>query len=134
MSFEARAGNKAGYPLGPRPGGYIGFNEARFWVMLIDTDRRPPANVSAITDAEAASFLRSSAAYTGLYRFDEAATPDGNKLTIQVDAASNEALSGSERIFYVRVDGNRLFFKAPSVFVPVTGQTTTVELTFVKAD
>jgi Lipocalin-like domain len=78
--------------------------------------------------------MKTSAAYTGKYEIDPAQTYDGIKVTIHVDAASNQALTGTDRVFFVRVDGNRMTFKSPSVVVPMTGLTSVVQLEFVKTD
>jgi Lipocalin-like domain len=119
--------------FGEHPGGYIGFTPARFWVMLVDTDRKAPA-AAALTDAEAVSMMKTGAAYTGKYDVDPAQTPDGIKVTIHVDAAQNQALTGTDRVFFIRVDGNKMSFKSPSVLIPMTGLTSVVQLEFVKAD
>jgi Lipocalin-like domain len=78
--------------------------------------------------------MKTAAAYTGKYDADSAQTPDGIKVTIHVDAASNQALTGTDRIVFVRVDGNKMSFKSPSVVVPITGAISVVQLEFVKAD
>jgi len=112
--------------------GYIGFSPARFWVMLADSSRKPPI-AAALTDAEAITLMRSSAAYTGKYDADDVQTADGIKITIHVDAASNEALVGTDRVFFMRTDGERLRLKSPAVVIP-SGSTSVVRLEFVKAD
>ena len=132
VSFKAVAGDKTSYPLGEHPSGYIGFSPARFWVMLADSTRKPPV-AAALTDAEAISLMRSSAAYTGKYDADPVQTADGIKITIYVDAASNQALVGTDRVFFMRIDGNKLNLKSPSVVIP-SGATSVVQLEFVRAD
>jgi hypothetical protein len=132
VSFKAVAGDQTSYPLGEHPRGYIGFSLARFWVVLVDSTRKPPA-AAAMSDIEAVSLMRSCAAYTGTYDADPVQTPDGIKITIHVDTASNEALAGTDRIFFMRVDRNTLTLKSPSVIIP-SGSTSSVQLEFVKAD
>jgi hypothetical protein len=132
VSFKAVAGGQISYPLGEHPSGYIGFSLARFWVMLVDSARKPPA-AAAMTDTEAIALMRSSAAYTGTYDADSVQTPDGIKITIHVDTASNEALAGTDRIFFMRVDRDKLILKSPSVVIP-SGSTSVVQLELVKAD
>ena len=133
VSFKATAGDKVGYPLGENPGGYAGFTPARFGLMLIDSSRQAPA-AAAMTDAEAASLMKSHTAYTGKYDVDPAQTPDGIKITVHVDAASNQALVGANRVFFARIDGDKLTVKSPAIVVPTTGLTSVVQLEFVKAD
>jgi hypothetical protein len=132
-SFTATSGSQVSYPLGEHPGGYIGFSPARFWVMLVDSTRKAPA-AAALTDAEAVSLMKTSASYTGRYDTDPAQTPDGIKVTIHVDAAANQALTGTNRVFFMRVDGNKLTLKSPAVVVPMTGLTSVVQLQFVRTD
>lgn len=132
LSFKAVADDKTSYPLGELPSGYIGFSPDRLWVMLADSTRKPPV-IAALTDAEAVALMRSSAAYTGKYDADPVQTADGIKITIHVDAASNQALVGTDRVFFARIDGNKLSLKSPSVIIP-SGSTNVVQLEFVKAD
>ncbi len=133
VSFTATSGNQVSYPLGDHPGGYIGFSPARFWVMLVDSSRKAPA-AAALTEAESVSLMKTSAAYTGRYDVDPAQTPDGIKVTIHVDAAANQALTGTNRVFFMRVDGNKLTLKSPSVLIPMTGAMSVVQLQFVRTD
>src|ERR1700730_15094574 len=133
LSFKATSDDKVGYPLGENPGGYAAFTPARFWLLLTDSSRKAPA-AAAMTDGEAVSLIKSHAAYTGKYDVDPAQTPDGIKITVHVDAASNQALVGTNRVFYVRVDGNKLTLKSPAIVVPTTGLTSIVQLEFVKTD
>ncbi len=132
-SFKATTGDQVNYPLGEHPGGYVGFSPTRFWVMLVDTTRKAPASAS-MTAVEAAAFMKSSAAYTGKYIADPTPTPDGVKLTIRVDAAANQALAGTDRVLFARVEGDKLTLKSPAIVIPTTGQTSVVQLEFVKAD
>jgi len=48
--------------------------------------------------------------------------------------ASSQALTGTERVYFMRVEGNRLTMKSPGVIVPMTGKTSIVEIELVKAD
>jgi hypothetical protein len=133
ISFKATTGNQVTYPLGERPGGLIAYTPSRIWVMLIDSDRKTPA-AAALTDTEAVSLMRSHGAYTGKYDADPAQTPDGIKIVIHADFASNQAIAGTDRAFFVRVDGNKLTVKSPAAVIPTSGLTSSVQLEFVKAD
>jgi Lipocalin-like domain len=131
VSFKATAGDKVSYPLGEHPGGYIEITPTRYWLMAIDPARKAPA-AATLTDAESVSLMKSHVAYTGKY--DLAETPDGIKITIHVDAASNQALTGTNRVFYARVDGNKMTLKSPTLVVGTSGVTSVVELEYVKAE
>ena len=133
VSFKTTSGDKVGYPLGENPGGYAAFTPARFWLLLTNSSRKAPA-AAALTDDEAVSLMKSHAAYTGKYDVDPTQTPDGIKITVHVDAASNQALVGTNRVFYVRVEGDKLSLKSPAIVVPTTGLLSVVQLEFVKAD
>jgi hypothetical protein len=133
VSFKATTGDQTNRPLGEHPGGYIGFSPTRFWVMILDTDRKAPAS-AALTDAEAVSLMKSSVSYTGKYTADMAQTPDGIKVTVHVDAATNPAITGTDRVFFMRVEGDKLTIKSPAVLIPTTGQTSVVQLDLVKTD
>jgi hypothetical protein len=133
ISFKAITGNQVTYPLGERPSGLIAYTPTRIWVMTIDSDRRPPASAT-LTDTEAVSLMKSHTAYTGKYDVDPAQTPDGIKIVIHADFASNQAIAGTDRAFFVRVDGNKLTIKSPAAVAPSTGLTSSVQVECVKAD
>ncbi len=132
-SFKASSGDKVSHPLGEKPAGLVGFSATRLLVMLIDSTRQPPA-AAAITDPEAVALMKTHAAYTGKYDVDPTQTPDGIKITIHVDSASNQALVGTNRVLFVKVDGNKLSVRSPAIVVPTTGLTNIVQLEFVRAD
>src|SRR5262245_4400806 len=133
VSFKATAGDKVSYALGEHPGGYIEITPTRYWLMAIDPARKAPA-AATLTDAESVSLMKSHVAYVGKYDVDPAQTPDGFKITIHVDAASNQALTGTNRVFYARVDGNKLTLKSPTLVVGTSGVTSFVELEYAKAE
>ena len=133
VSFKSISGDQISYPLGERPGGYVGFTGTRFWAMLVDETRKAPAAVLP-SDAEAISLMRTHAAYTGKYDSNPAQTPAGIKVTIHVDAASNQAITATDRTFFMRVDGNKLTIETSTAVNAITGVTALANLEFVKAD
>src|ERR1700732_3573359 len=133
VSFKATAGDKVSYPLGEHPGGYIDITPTRYWVMAIDPTRKSPA-AATLTDAESISLMKSQVAYTGKYDVDPVQTPDGIKITIHVDAASNQALTGNDRVLYARVDGNKLTLKSPALVVGTSGVKSVIQIEYVKAE
>ena len=133
VSFKATAGDKVSYPLGEHPGGYIEITPTRYWVMAIDPTQKAPG-AATLTDAEAVSLMKSHVAYTGKYDVDPAQTPDGIKITIHVDAASNQALIGNDRVLYARVDGNKLTLKSPALVVGTSGVKSVTQIEYVKAE
>lgn len=132
-SLKTTTDNQDSYPLGERPSGYIEFTASRVWLILFDSLRKAPAAAS-LTDAESVAQMKSHAAWTGKYNVDPAQTPDGIKVTIRVDAASNQAINDTDRIFFIRVDGNKMMLKSPAVVVPMTGKTSVVQVELVKAE
>jgi hypothetical protein len=101
-------------------------------LLFVDSTRKAPA-APTLTDAEAIAAMKSSVAWTGKYVTTDQ-TPDGLKLTSHVDTASSEALNGTDRVYFMRVDGNKLMMKSPGVIVPMTGALRIVELELVKAN
>jgi hypothetical protein len=45
----------------------------------------------------------------------------------------NQAIVGNDRVYFVRVDGDKITFKSPGVVVPLTGKTSVVEFEMTKA-
>jgi len=72
-------------------------------------------------------------AWTGKYSTAEQ-TSDGIKVTAHVDTASSQAITGNDRVYFMRVDGDKLTVKSPGVVVPVTGATSVVEFELVKTE
>jgi hypothetical protein len=86
----------------------------------------------ALTDAEAVVMMKTQVAWTGKYTTAEQ-TAEGIKLTAHVDAASSQAIFDTDRVYFIRVDGNKMTVTG-RVVVPMTGATSIVEFDLVKAD
>jgi hypothetical protein len=48
--------------------------------------------------------------------------------------AQRQAIFGTDRVYFMRVNGDKLMVKSPGVIVPMTGATSVVEFELVKAD
>lgn len=131
VALTATSDGKISYPLGEQPDGFASITPTRIWLMFIDSARKPPAK-PALTDAEAIAAMKTHVAWSGKYTADQ--TPDGIKVTAHVDIASNEAITGTDRVYFVKVDGNRLRVKSPGVIVPMTGATSVVEFELAKSE
>jgi len=77
--------------------------------------------------------MKTQVAWTGKYATAEQ-TAEGIKLTAHVDAASSQAIFNTDRVYFIRVDGNKMMVKSPGVIVPMTGQASVVEFELGKAD
>ncbi len=132
LSLKATTGNKVTYPLGEQVAGYVTITPTRIWLLFVDATRKASATPS-LTDAEAIAMMKTQVAWTGKYTMAEQ-TADGIKLTAHVDAASSQAIFDTDRVYFLRIDGNKLVVKSPGVIVPMTGQTSIVEFELVKAD
>ena len=130
--LKATSGDKVSYPLGERPAGYVSITPDRIWLLFVDSIRKAPV-AAALTDAEAISMMKSHVAWTGKYTTADQ-TADGLKITAHVDAASSQAITGNERVYFMRVDGDKLTMKSPGVIVPMTGATSIVEIVLTKAE
>jgi len=132
ISLKTTTGDKVSYPLGEHVAGYVTVTPDRFWLLFFDSTRKAPA-AAALTDAEAVTMMKTSVAWTGQYSTAEQ-TPDGIKVTAHVDATSSQAIFGNDRVYFMRVEGNKLIAKSPGVIVPMTGAMSVVEYQLVKAD
>jgi hypothetical protein len=113
-------------------GGYVTITPTRFWLLFVDANRKAPA-APALTDAEAIAMMKTQVAWTGKYTTADQ-TAEGIKLTAHVDAASSQAIFDTDRVYFIRVNGNKMMVKSPGVIVPMTGQTSVVEFELAKAD
>src|SRR5262249_16825600 len=118
--------------LGAQVAGYVSFTPDRVWVLFVDATRHAP-DTAALTDSEAAALMKSHVAWTGTYA-TAAQTPNGLQVIVHVDTASNQALTGSDRVYFMRVEGNKLRVKSPDVVVPKTSLTSGVAFDLVKAE
>jgi len=132
LSLKATTGDKVTYPLGEQVAGYVTITPTRFWLLFVDATRKAPA-APALTDAEAIAMMKTQVAWTGKYTTAEQ-TAEGIKLTARVDAASSQAIFDTDRVYFIRVDGNKMMVKSPGVIVPMTGATSVVEFELVKSD
>jgi hypothetical protein len=130
VSLKATTGDKVSYPLGPKVTGYMSVTPDRVWLLFADSTRTAPATAT-LTDAESLAMMKSHIAWTGRYTIGEQ-TPDGIKVIAHVDTASSQAITGTDRVYFIRVDGNRMMVKSPGVIVPVTGATSIVAFDLVK--
>ena len=131
LNLKATTGNKVTYPLGEQVAGYVTVTSTRFWLLFVDATRKAAA--PALTDAEAIAMMKTQVAWTGKYTTAEQ-TGEGIKLTAHVDAASSQAIFDTDRVYFIRVDGDKMKVKSPGVIVPMTGATSIVEFELVKAD
>jgi hypothetical protein len=132
LNLKATTGDKVTYPLGEQVAGYVTITPTRFWLLFVDATRKAPA-APALTDAEAIAMMKTQVAWTGKYTTAEQ-TAEGIKLTAHVDAASSQAIFDTDRVYLIRVNGNKMMVKSPGVIVPMTGQTSVVEFELVKSD
>ncbi len=132
VTLKTTSGGKVSNPLGEHPAGYVSVTPTRIWLLFVDSTRKAPA-APTLTDAEAIAAMKSYVAWTGKYVTTDQTT-DGIKLTAHVDTASSEAINATDRVYFMRVDGNRLQMKSPGVIVPMTGALSIVEIELVKSD
>jgi len=132
LNLKATTGDKVTYPLGEQVAGYVTITPTRFWLLFVDATRKAPA-APALTDSEAIAMMKTQVAWTGKYSTADQ-TAEGIKLTAHVDAASSQAIFGTDRVYFIRVNGDKMMVKSPGVIVPMTGQTSVVEFELVKAD
>jgi hypothetical protein len=132
LNLKTTAGGKVTYPLGEQVAGYVTITPTRIWLLFVDATRKAPASPT-LTDAEAVVMMKTQVAWTGKYTTAEQ-TAEGIKLTAHVDAASSQAIFDTDRVYFIRVAGNKIMFKSPAVIVPMTGQTSIVEFEMVKSD
>ena len=132
VTLTATSGDKVSHPLGEQVAGYVSFTPDRVWLLFVDATRKAPA-AAALTETEAVAMMKSHVAWTGTYATAEQ-TPEGLKVIAHVDAASSQAITGADRVYFMRVDGNKLRVKSPGVVVPMTGATSVVEFDLVKTE
>jgi hypothetical protein len=70
---------------------------------------------------------------TGQYTIGEQ-SQDGLKATARVDTAASPALPGTDRVYFMKVEGSKLTMKSPGVIEPMTGVTSALMIELVKAE
>lgn len=109
--------------------GYVTMTPERIWLSFVDPTRKVPA---AATLIESIAMMKSQVAWDRQIHDNQ--TSEGIKLTAHVDTASSQAITGNDRVYFMRVEGNKLNVKSPGVIVPMTGKKSVVEFDLVKAD
>jgi len=132
VSLKGATAGLVKYPLGEHPQGYVTVTPRRIWLLFVDSKRHAPA-LATLTDAEAIAAMKTSVAWTGQYTIGKP-SPDGLKATIRVDAASSPALPGTERVYFMKVEGNKLTMTSPGVIEPMTGVTSALVIELLTAD
>lgn len=84
--------------FGKNPLGYANFSPDGRLIAVLEAEGRKVAK----TDEERVALLRSTVAYSGLYRVE------GDKWITKVDVAWNPAWHGTEQVRYFKLDGDRL--------------------------
>jgi hypothetical protein len=98
------------------PVGFIAYSsDGRVMTIIVDSDRRKPAGVTATTP-EAEALFRSMAAYAGTY------TVKGNQVIHRPDASWNETWTGTDQVRDYRFDGDRLSLATAPSPNPFTGK------------
>ena len=132
VTLKEISGDEVSYPLGQQVAGYVTITPYRLWLLIVDPTRKAPAT-AALTDAEAGEMMKSHVAWTGKY-LTANDTRQGITFTAHIDTASSQAITGDDRVFFIRVEDNRLVMKSPGVVVPMTGATSSVEIELMQAD
>jgi hypothetical protein len=132
VTLKATSDGKVSYPLGDQVAGFVSITADRIWLLFVNSTRKAPV-AAALTDAEAVAMMKSHVAWTGKY-LTGGQTPEGIKLTAHVDAASSQAITGNDRVYFMQVEGKKLTMKSPGVIVPMTGAKSIVEIELVKSD
>lgn len=102
--------------FGKNPVGYGIFTAEGRLIAVLEAEGRKVAK----TDEERVALLRTTVAYSGLYRVE------GDKWITNVDVAWNPAWHGTEQVRYFKLDGDRLDIVAawaPDAALPGTPMT-----------
>jgi hypothetical protein len=100
---------------GANPKGYLIITPERFMSIITAEGRKPPQ-----TDEDRINGFRTMYAFTGPYRVE------GDRLTVKVDVAWNEAWIGTDQTRILRLEGDKLFIEsvpAPATNNPDLGMT-----------
>jgi hypothetical protein len=124
-TLKATSEGQITYPLGEHPSGFVTMTPEWIWLLFVDSSRKAPGSPT-LTDPEAIAMMKSQVAWTGKYTVGEQ-TSDGIKIIAHVDTASSQAIVGNDRVYLVRVEGDKVTFRSPGVIVPMTGKTSVVE-------
>jgi Lipocalin-like domain len=120
------------YPLGEQPQGYVTVTPSRMWLLFVDSTRATPASAT-LTEAEAIAAMKTSVAWTAQYTIG-GQSPDGLKATARVDTAASPALPGTDRVYFMKVEGHKLTMKSPGVIEPMTGVTSALVIELLRAE
>jgi len=108
---------------GERPNGYLVVTSAGRWIVVQTAeDRKAPH-----TDEDQSDAFKTMLACSGKYR------TEGNKISINIDIAWDEAWNGTEQIRHYRIEGNRLHIEvAPQPYSNFGGKVMRAVLIWVR--
>ena len=115
VSEDLATGQKTNIYKGT-PVGFIAYGaDGRVMTIVVDSDRKKPAEMVAST-SEAEALFRSMAAYAGTYMIK------GNQVIHRPDVSWNETWTGSDQIRNYKFDGERLILATAPSPDPFTGK------------
>jgi Lipocalin-like domain len=132
LTLKTTSGGKVSYPLGNRPAGFVSITPTRLWLLFVDPARETPVS-STLTERDAVAAMKSHVGWTGKYTVGDQ-TAEALTLTARVDTASSEAINGADRVYFMRLDGEKLTMRSPDTIVPMTGLSSVVEIELSRAD
>jgi Lipocalin-like domain len=110
VTEELATGKKTAL-LGDHPKGYLIYTpQGRVMALGVHETRSPPK-----VDEDMINLHKSMIAYSGRY------TVEGDKVVHHIDVSWNEALTGTELVRFVKVEGDRLTITTAPAKHPITG-------------
>jgi hypothetical protein len=119
VTLKEISGDEVSYPLGQQVAGYVTITPYRLWLLIVDSTRKAPT-AAALTDAEASEMMKSHVAWTGKY-LTANDTGQGIAFTAHIDTASSQAITGADRVFFIRVVKIRFWLPGRFVLAGVRG-------------
>lgn len=113
VSLEVDTDGTIVKPYGERPAGLMIQSATHAQLTIVGEDRpAPPAG--PLSEAEAARMMKTMGNWGGRYEFDAEPGPDGTKVTYRLTIAVNQALVGTERVFFDKIEDKLLYVTSRS--------------------
>jgi len=115
--------------FGKAPIGFLSYSrDGRMSVILVNTERPKPIDLTKVTDEDRVKLYKTFIAYAGTFKFD------GKTVTHNVDISWNETWTGTTQVRNVKIDGNKLYITTNPIPRPQDGKLAIAVLTWEKVE
>lgn len=113
VSLSVETGGSVVEPYGAKPEGLLIQSPTHTLLTIVSEDRAAPPG-GPLSDSDAGRMMRTMGHWGATYEVGPSPEADGTKFTYHLTIAVNQALVGTDRVFYDMIDGDTLYVTSRS--------------------